>query len=115
MVEYLNIGRITILERPVALPGSCNVCGTSDKRVVDFGLSIPMHGAVYICVTCFTSVAGELGFIEKPKTDDFEARLKNYLESYNLKVVSDEQYIFFTNTISNLRTFTEHGFDFVSV
>jgi hypothetical protein len=59
-------GRFQILERPMALPGNCAVCGAVNKPVVDFGLSLDWYGAVYICVEDLQAAARIVGMVEKP-------------------------------------------------
>lgn len=48
--------RFVLLERPIANPGICKVCGAVDRPVVDFG-STDDDGAIYFCTNCLTEVA----------------------------------------------------------
>ena len=86
--------RFKVLERPTLSPGKCAVCGAVDRSVVDFGLNIQYYGAVMLCVTCLTEAAGRIGMYT-PEAFNAESlqtgqSLQMYLESRNLKVISDE-------------------------
>ena len=43
------------------LPGTCIVCGSADKPVLDFGMSLEFHGVVYFCRDCITEAALAFG------------------------------------------------------
>lgn len=81
---------------PMASPGKCSVCGSVDRPVVDFGLTVEFYGAVVICVLCLTEAArniqmvplSELKAAEKSLTQSFEQQLRER----NLVVISYEQY-----------------------
>lgn len=56
--------RFVLLDRPIAHPGICRVCGASQKPVVDFG-STDDDGVIYFCVDCLTEVAkGVLNLVD---------------------------------------------------
>lgn len=65
--------RFTLLDRPVAAPGNCKVCGAADRPVIDFGAN-DEFGAIYFCTECLTEVAkGALHLVDATELD--EARL----------------------------------------
>jgi hypothetical protein len=57
-------GRFQIVDRPLALPGKCAVCGAVDRPVVDFGFDLDDYGVVYICVDDFKAGARLLGLVD---------------------------------------------------
>lgn len=58
-------GRFQVLNRPMANPGKCCVCGAVNKPVVDFGLSLDWYGAVYICVEDMKAAARILNMVDR--------------------------------------------------
>lgn len=65
--------RFVLLERPLAHPGNCRICGAVDRPVIDFGADDD-RGAVYFCTHCLTEVAkGALNLVDASDLD--EARL----------------------------------------
>lgn len=89
-------GRFQILNRPMALPAKCCVCGAVNKPVLDFGLSLDWYGAVYICVEDLQAAARIVGMVdeqaqtelvqapipEKEITDGFLTDITNLLNDY---------------------------------
>ena len=63
--------RMQVLDVPVAAPGKCVVCGfggrEDDRKYIDFGFDLDYYGVVYFCSSCFTEVAGQLGYISESK------------------------------------------------
>lgn len=53
--ESVVNGRFNVTERPTVFPGKCAVCGTVERPVVDFGMTLDYYGAVLLCVECVTS------------------------------------------------------------
>lgn len=53
--ESVVNGRFKVTERPTVFPGKCAVCGTVERAVVDFGMTLDYYGAVLLCVECVTS------------------------------------------------------------
>lgn len=62
-LSQLN-GRFKLLDRPMALPAKCAVCGAVDRPVIDFGLDVEWYGVVYFCTECFTAAAQILGLVD---------------------------------------------------
>lgn len=62
-LSQLN-GRFKLLDRPMALPGKCAVCGAVNRPVVDFDMDLDVYGAVYFCVECLTCAAALLGMVD---------------------------------------------------
>lgn len=60
-------GRFRLLDKPVAMPGKCSVCGSVEREVLDFGLDVEFYGAVVICVSCLTEAAGLLDMVPGSK------------------------------------------------
>lgn len=53
--ESVVNGRFKVTDRPTVFPGKCAVCGTVERPVVDFGMTLDYYGAVLLCVECLTS------------------------------------------------------------
>jgi hypothetical protein len=101
-----STSRYKLLERPVALPGRCVTCGAVDRPVVDTNWNIDMFGAVYFCVSCLAEVARVIGMVPALEVQEAEANsakaFHDYLVKHNLKVVGNEQFQYWADTLSNL-------------
>lgn len=62
-LSQLN-GRFRLLDRPVAAPGKCAVCGVVNKPVIDFNFDLDYYGVVYFCVDCLKAAAQILGLVD---------------------------------------------------
>lgn len=67
-------GRVQILDRPLALPGKCIICGASDnddgREYIDVGFEIEYYGVVYFCTHCFGEIALASGFTRIKNLED---------------------------------------------
>lgn len=110
-IQTLN-SRFKLLPRPVAIPGKCVVCGAVDRPVVDTGWSIDYYGVVYFCVFCLTEVAGVIGMVDSKLLEaaemDSARQFDAYIQDNGLKVITNEQYLSWADTVSRLHA------DFVS-
>lgn len=104
-IQTLN-SRFKLLDRPVAIPGKCVVCGAVDRPVVDTGWSIDYYGVVYFCVFCLTEVAEVIGMINGKLLQAAEMnsarQFEDYIQKNELKVITNEQYLLWTGLISDL-------------
>lgn len=57
-------GRFHYLERPNVLPGHCAVCGSVERPVIDFGMSLDGYGAVLLCVECLQTAVSLVHMVE---------------------------------------------------
>lgn len=60
------LSRIQILDRPLAHPGKCVICGASrddDRSYVDFNFDIEYYGVVYFCTLCLKTVAEACDYV----------------------------------------------------
>lgn len=89
--ESVVNGRFKVTERPTVFPGKCAVCGTVERAVVDFGMTLDYYGAVLLCVECVTSayttvqlVVGDEGS-STPAVPHFldEVAINEYVRSAN--------------------------------
>lgn len=58
--------RIQVLNVPVAAPGKCVMCGSSngeDRTFLDFGFAIDWYGVVYFCSECIKEFAQAINYI----------------------------------------------------
>lgn len=58
--------RIQVLNTPVAAPGKCVMCGSSDgedRTFLDFGFAIDWYGVVYFCSECIKEFAQAIDYI----------------------------------------------------
>lgn len=115
-IQTLN-SRFKLLDRPVAIPGKCVVCGAVDRPVVDTTWSIDYYGVVYFCVFCLAEVAGVIGMIDSRLLEAAEMnsarQFEEYLRINGLKVIKNEQYISWVSSISQLHAdITDYSGDF---
>lgn len=67
--------RIQVLDRPVALPGKCAICGYSGsengdgRKFIDINFDMDFYGAVIFCAGCIVGIANKLGFISPEQAD----------------------------------------------
>lgn len=62
--------RFQLLSAPVASPGKCTVCGSSeigDREYIDFGFQLDWYGAIYLCTICLTEAGSVIGLVD-PKS-----------------------------------------------
>lgn len=88
--------RIQFIERPIALPGVCAICGfpggpQSDGRAfVDWGLQLEFYGAVIFCTSCFKAAAAKLGFLSYEDTQLLRRQVQEYMaEIQTLRAEND--------------------------
>lgn len=72
--------RFRILANPNVLPGKCAVCGATDRAVIDFDATIPMYGAILICMNCMTEAAQGIGMATR---EDFTELQETLAQSMN--------------------------------
>lgn len=96
--------RFTLLPTPVVAPGKCAVCGTVDKPVVDFNLTIDFYGAVLLCDHCLREAASGVGMVSETLLDEAREELAQSFESQladrNMVAVSNE----FVHVLSGVLT-----------
>jgi hypothetical protein len=80
-------GRFQLVDRPLAAPGKCAVCGAVDRPVLDFGFDLDDYGVVYICVDDFKAGALLLGLVDVSQLvqpslpEELQVLLNEYLDS----------------------------------
>lgn len=95
--------RFQTVDRPVAAPGKCGVCGATDRECVDFGMDIDDYGVFYLCFHCIREGALTTGLVVTVEEYDAE-RMKagqsihDYLNAHNMRVVTNE----FASTVTGL-------------
>jgi hypothetical protein len=101
-----TVSRFKLLERPLAIPGKCVTCGAVDRPVIDTGWNIDYYGVVYFCTFCLTEVATVIGMVDgkllRKAEADSARSFRDYLVSHKLRVISNEQYFSWVDTISSL-------------
>lgn len=56
---------------PVALPGSCYLCGSASRdQYVDLETQVEFHGAMYLCDKCITQMGDFIGMLSVKKTEE---------------------------------------------
>jgi hypothetical protein len=89
----LTRSRFVLLDRPLAHPGICKVCGASDRPVIDFGASDD-SGAIYFCVHCLTEVAkGALNLVDASDLDKARLTIFNLTEKLNTQGGNLDEYV----------------------
>lgn len=105
MIRPLN-SRFRLLDRPLAIPGKCGICGAVDRPVVDTGWSIDYYGVFYFCVSCLTEVAEIIGMVSSDLLREAELdsarQFEDQLKKRDLKVVPNEQYLSWLSIVSRL-------------
>jgi len=72
----LSDSRFKITTSPAALPGSCFICNSSDRKYfIDVGLSMEFHGAVYICNECLSEMAEECDFLSPESAEKLKKQI----------------------------------------
>lgn len=98
--------RFQIVDRPVAHPGKCCVCGATDRECVDFGMDLEDYGAVYFCLDCMREGGLAAGLIHPDAHADVklgaEQSLSDYLTKRDLKLVTNEFYELCNNLVSRV-------------
>lgn len=91
----MTLGRIQILDNPVAPPAKCIVCGAAtgdDKRkFIDFGFTEEWYGVIYFCSLCLTEIFTELNFVEYSTYKTLleqNQELKRALDDANVRIES---------------------------
>jgi len=76
--------RITVIARPLTLPGCCAICGYSgtnagdpgDVRVfIDWQLDLEYYGRVYICSTCLLQASESLGWLGVKQAEELREKV----------------------------------------
>lgn len=74
-VDQWQVGKIQIVEYPMALPSCCACCGAvpnpgfvNRRYFIDWGLSLEYYGQVYFCTDCFVATAKILGYTSPKDT-----------------------------------------------
>jgi hypothetical protein len=106
LTEIRRTSRFKLLDRPMAIPGKCVICGAVDRPVVDINWSIDYYGVVYFCISCLTEVATVIGMVDGKLLEDAELdstrQFYKYLAKHELRVISNGQYDSWVNAVSNL-------------
>lgn len=55
--------RMKYLALPFIHPGKCACCGSIERPVVDFGMTLDFYGAVMLCVTCLAEAGRIVGLV----------------------------------------------------
>lgn len=93
--------RVQVLDHPAGPPGKCLVCGAGadpERKWIDFGVTIDLLGAVYICNFCIAEVANALNFATAEQTSKMLQDIATLTTA--LGEVSDER--------NHLRSAIEH-------
>ena len=98
--------RFQLLDRPVAAPGKCLICGAVDRPVVDTRWDVQFYGVIYFCVTCLAEVAGIIGMVDGGPVREAEANSAQVFERFvsdnDLKVIAGEQYRAWVSAVSSV-------------
>lgn len=104
MTVQHTVSRFQFLERPVAAPSKCVVCGGYDRPVVDFGVSIQWYGAIVICTDCVGEAGRVVGLVSVGDVSDekqyAERFISNYLNDNNLVAIPRD---FFDTAVDSIR------------
>ena len=91
--------RFILLDRPIAHPGICRVCGAANKPVVDFGQTDD-EGCFYFCTDCLTEVAkGALNLVD---ASDLEVARLTATHALHQRDMAGELVNGYIHTLNNL-------------
>lgn len=63
---------------PPALPGSCYLCSSGDrKRYIDTKINVEFHGAMYMCDLCIAEMAQKLGMATEEQVSQLNFEVLN--------------------------------------
>lgn len=98
--------RFPLLDRPVAVPGSCMACGKGSVRVFDLRRNFMQHGAAYLCEECVLEMAHSLNLVSAELVSAAEAEASQsvlgFLRKKELRVVTDEYYALVRGSLTDL-------------
>lgn len=100
--------RFQLLDKPIAAPGKCAVCGSVSKPVIDFNFNLDWYGAVYFCVECMQSAARTLNLVPAAEyaslaQENADVIIK-FCEENSFVIVTREQYEQYKSFIGFLAT-----------
>ncbi len=100
--------RFQLLDKPIAAPGKCAVCGSVSKPVIDFNFNLDWYGAVYFCVECMQSAARAIGLVSIEEytalaQENADVIIK-FCEENSFVIVTREQYEQYKSFIGFLAT-----------
>lgn len=106
MTQSPVLSRFSVIEKPIASPGKCVVCGAVNRPVIDFNFNIDWYGAVYFCTICMREAASKLGFISLEKYIGLEQEasriIANYCTTNNLALVDRDSYERFRDLVNSI-------------
>lgn len=105
MTQSPVLGRFQLLDKPIASPGKCAVCGSVTRPVVDINFNLDRYGAVYFCTSCIGEAATFLGYV--PSIDlerETSVVVNEYLQANKLALITKEQRELLDNCLLNLST-----------
>ncbi|MBK6790907.1 MAG: hypothetical protein IPG77_25665 [Betaproteobacteria bacterium] len=100
--------RFQLLDKPIAAPAKCAICGSVSKPVIDFNFNLDWYGAVYFCVECMQAAARAIGLVSiKEYTalaqENADIIIK-FCEENDFVIVTREQYEQYKSFIGFLAT-----------
>lgn len=100
--------RFQLLDKPIAAPGKCAVCGSVSRPVIDFNFNLDWYGAVYFCIECMQAAAKAIGLVSiKEYTalaqENADVIIK-FCEENSFVIVTREQYEQYKSFIGFLAT-----------
>ncbi|MBK6555965.1 MAG: hypothetical protein IPG16_01715 [Comamonadaceae bacterium] len=100
--------RFQLLDKPIAAPAKCAICGSVSKPVIDFNFNLDWYGAVYFCVECMQAAARAIGLVSiKEYTalaqENADVIIK-FCEENGFVIVTREQYEQYKSFIGFLAT-----------
>jgi len=100
--------RFQLLDKPIAAPAKCAICGSVSKPVIDLNFNLDWYGAVYFCVECMQAAARAIGLVSiKEYTalaqENADIIIK-FCEENGFVIVTREQYEQYKSFIGFLAT-----------
>lgn len=99
----VSVGRIQIQEAPMAAPGHCALCGTTQGPVVDFGMEMEFYGVIYFCIdNCLVQLANSFDYHSPRQWKMMMAQINEQRDEINALRDENEQLNITINSLASL-------------
>jgi len=76
-----------------ALPAKCAVCGSVERDVVDFSMSVEDYGAVLLCISCVAAAAQLIKYVSSENVEKVEAEKELILKNLTSAVAVLREFV----------------------
>lgn len=98
-----SLDRIQIQEAPMAAPGHCALCGTTQGPVVDFGMEMEFYGVIYFCIdNCLVQLANAFDYHSPRQWKMMMAQINEQRDEINALRDENERLNIAINSLTDL-------------